>query len=250
MAADARQAYFPHLCGFFLEGVMQAFPRLGLDVFFVNLCFKLLRGNYAAIVQLPAHARPNASSQDRILSQRQVDAEHPIRRSDWEGHIAIGRKDQLPRCIGMMTCRKLSSPTGRMTPGAVSMVVSRATFGVLITSKTSRRKRTLKAIKSGGPSMEAVISVWFCPVSSDWPEISTMPGFNSPPGVMLIRAMREPSRAKISACLPALRNSSVESTVRVWQLRGMICSSSGKVPSISWETRSTSFIPQTTSPRP
>ena len=51
----------------------------------------------------------------------------------------------------MITCRKLSSPTGRITPGLVSAVVSRATLGVLITSSTSRRKRTLKAISSGGP---------------------------------------------------------------------------------------------------
>ncbi len=50
--------------------------------------------------------------------------------------------------------------TGRSTPGLVSAVVSRATLGVRITSSTSRRKRTLNAISSAGPSMLASTTFW------------------------------------------------------------------------------------------
>ncbi len=57
---------------------------------------------------------------------------------------ALGRQSRRyigcqPKCMGMITCRNWLSPTGRITPGLVSEVVSRATFGVLITSNTSRR---------------------------------------------------------------------------------------------------------------
>jgi hypothetical protein len=38
----------------------------------------------------------------------------------------------------MITWTKFSSPTGRITPGLVSAVVSRATFGERITSRTSQ----------------------------------------------------------------------------------------------------------------
>jgi hypothetical protein len=64
--------------------------------------------------------------------------------------------------------------------------------------------------------MLASITVWLKPVSSDWPEISTVPGWLSEPGVIWMRAMCVPSRAKISACLQALRMAGVEMTVRVW----------------------------------
>ena len=64
----------------------------------------------------------------------------------------------------MITCKKSpwvsDAPTGRITPGRVSAVVSSATFGVLITSSTSRRNRTLNAISSGGPSMLASTTFW------------------------------------------------------------------------------------------
>jgi len=42
-----------------------------------------------------------------------------------------------PRCIGMITCRKSSRPTGRTTPGAEAPEVSSATLGVSTTLKTS-----------------------------------------------------------------------------------------------------------------
>ncbi len=91
---------------------------------------------------------------------------------------------------------------------------------------------------------------WLKPVSSDCPEISIDPGWISIPGDISMRAIKEPSRAKISACLQAFKNSAVERTARVSHRLGMICSKSGKFPSISCDTSSASRRRKTTCPRP
>ena len=62
-------------------------------------------------------------------------------------------------CIGMITCKNSSEPTGRRRPGRVEEVVSRTTCALSITESTSIRKRTLNAIVRPSPSISAWMSV-------------------------------------------------------------------------------------------
>src|SRR4030065_2162846 len=230
-----------------------------MDGLLLNLGFEIRLVDYPMFKDHAPHTGADLRAKDGILSQSQIDALGLFNADRRQGHkapdlISAGRSIRLkikpdfacstgdgyypPRCMGIMTCRKLSSPAGRKTPGVVSIFVSRITLGVLTTSRTSRRKRTLKAMRSGPPSMLASITVWLTPVYSDCPEISTVPGWLSLPGVIWIRAICVPSRAKISACLHALGLAGVDITVRVWWERGMTCSWSGERGSMSWENRS------------
>src|SRR4030065_716934 len=149
-----------------------------MDALIAYLSFKIRLADHAVLEDGAAHTSTHLCAQDWILSQSQINAQGLFNADGWQGHKGTNRRGEAsvanilhihkdwgwmirpypPRCMGMMTCRKLSSPAGRKTPGVVSMFVSRITLGVLTTSSTSRRKRTLKAMSSGWASMLASLT--------------------------------------------------------------------------------------------